>query len=98
MEEGVGKIDSDVEKFTGSTLSSIDGLRIQNSDNARETRDKIVEVSTRTQTEIESMKNEVVLLQAKIKQQRGWSIISALFALAAAAAATSPYWLKLITG
>ena len=103
LSEKTDKISSKVEQYTGSTLKSIDELRIQNSDNARETRDKIVEVDTRNRTEMEqrfkkvdALNDEIVRLKSQIKKQNTWTVLSTLFALAAAAAASSPYWLKFL--
>ncbi len=71
--------------------------------NARETRDKIVEIDTRNRLEmdqrfnkVDSINEEIARLKSQIKKQNTWTILSTLFALAAAAAASSPYWLKLL--
>lgn len=99
--EKTAKIASSIGEYTGSTLKSVDELRIQNSDNARETRDKIVEIDARNRAEmdqrfkkVDSLNDEITRLKAQIKKQNTWSILSTLFAIAAAVAASSPYWLK----
>ena len=47
-------------------------------------------------SKVDSLNEEIVRLESQIRKQNTWTVLSTLFALAAAAAASSPYWLKFL--
>ncbi len=72
IESGNKSLSSDITEYTSSTLKAVEELRINGLNNARETRDKIVEIETKIHMEQERQMDSIAKLaeQLTVMQQQ----------------------------